>query len=84
MMEKLSKDEVLTLSDADISSRRSVSRRSVLGTLGLGAGVAVAAALGMATSAEARDLPSRPRACDRDPGGQVDYWCYDVGRNQDR
>lgn len=41
-----------TLTDADISSQR-VSRRSLLGTLGIGAGVAVASVVG-ATPAEAQ------------------------------
>jgi hypothetical protein len=51
-----------TLADADISSRR-VSRRSLLATFGLGAGVAVAAVLG-ATPVEAQsDGGGRGRRC---------------------
>src|SRR5258707_303416 len=48
------KDKSFTLDETDISSQRSVSRRSSLGILGLGAGVAAAAVCGVATSAEAR------------------------------
>lgn len=42
----------LTLSDADITSRR-VTRRTLLGALGLGAGVATAATLGVTDVANA-------------------------------
>jgi len=68
------KGKPLTLSDADISSQRSVSRRSLLGTLGIGAGVAAAAALGAATPAQAR---SDRRQCyrDRDPHDRVTVYC---------
>jgi hypothetical protein len=45
----------VTLSDADIVSRRTVTRRSLLGALGLGTGVAAAAALGGLTPTEAAD-----------------------------
>ena len=75
MTEKLSeKGKVVTLSDADISSERSVSRRSVLGTLGLGAGVAAAAVFGTTTAAEAR---SDRRRCwrDSDPRDRITVYC---------
>jgi hypothetical protein len=45
----------LTLSDADITSERAVTRRSLLGVLGVGAGVAAAVAFGTADSAPAAD-----------------------------
>lgn len=45
----------LTLSDADISSEPAVTRRSLLGALGVGAGVAAAVAFGTAQSAPAAD-----------------------------
>jgi hypothetical protein len=48
------KSKTASLSDADISSER-VSRRSMLGTLGIGAGVAAAAVLGTTTPAKASD-----------------------------
>ena len=40
------KDKPHTLSDADISSTRAVTRRTLLSTLGIGAGIAAAAATG--------------------------------------
>jgi hypothetical protein len=45
----------LTLSDADITSEPAVTRRSLLGVLGVGAGVAAAVAFGTAESAFAAD-----------------------------
>jgi ribosomal protein L12E/L44/L45/RPP1/RPP2 len=48
-------DTPLTLSDGDISSERAVTRRSLLGALGVGAGVAAAVAFGTAQSAPAAD-----------------------------
>ena len=68
------KDKPLTLSDTDISSQRSVSRRSLLGTLGIGAGVAAAAAFGAVTPAQAR---SDNRRCyrDRDRGDRSTVYC---------
>jgi hypothetical protein len=45
-------NQPLTLSDADITSQR-VTRRSLLGALGLGAGVAAAATFGVAETAHA-------------------------------
>ena len=47
--------EPVTLTDADITSRRSVTRRSLLGVLGIGTGVAAAAALGGLTPTVAAD-----------------------------
>ena len=41
-----------TLSDADITSRRVVSRRTLLSTLGIGAGIAAAVATGAASYAQ--------------------------------
>lgn len=51
--DKTLNDKPGTLTDADISSQR-VSRRSLLTTLGIGAGVAAGAVVG-ATSAHARE-----------------------------
>ena len=48
-------EQPVTLSDADIGSERVVSRRSLLGVLGLGASVAAGAMLGTTTSAPAAD-----------------------------
>ena len=68
------KDELLTLSDSDISSQRSVSRRSVLGSLGIGAGFAAAAVFGAVTPAQAR---SDRRRCyrDNDRGDRATVYC---------
>lgn len=43
-----------TLTDADISSQRNVSRRALLQTLGLGAGVAAASAFGAVAQAQTK------------------------------
>jgi hypothetical protein len=48
-------DKRHTLFDADISSQRAVTRRSLLGVLGVGAGVAAAVAFGTADSVPAAD-----------------------------
>ena len=48
-------EKALTLSDADITSERAVTRRSLLSALGLGAGVAAAVAFGTAENAPAAD-----------------------------
>jgi hypothetical protein len=47
-------DKTRTLTDEDISSRRSVSRRALLHTLGIGAGIAAAAAFGATTHAQTK------------------------------
>jgi hypothetical protein len=48
-------EKAYTLCDADITSERAVTRRSLLGVLGLGAGVAAAVAFGTAENAAAAD-----------------------------
>ena len=53
MTRKAPVDEPVTLSDADITSKRAVTRRSLLGALGTG--VAAAAALGGLTPTAAAD-----------------------------
>ena len=64
---KDSADKPHTLSEADISTERTVSRRSMLGTIGIGAGVAAAAVLGAVTPAQARS--DRVRVyCDNNRG----------------
>ena len=57
-----------TLSDADIASARIVSRRALLATLGIGAGVAAAAAAGTSAYAQTKGDPCR----DRDHGPPSD------------
>jgi hypothetical protein len=47
--------EPRTLSDADITSQRAVTRRSLLGVLGVSAGVAAAMAFGTAEGVAAAD-----------------------------
>jgi hypothetical protein len=48
-----------TLSDADITSERAVTRRSLLGALGVGAGVAAAVAFGTADGVPAADTEKK-------------------------
>jgi hypothetical protein len=72
----------VTLSDADITSRRRVSRRSFLTALGIGTGVAAATVFGTATPAQADT-----RRCyrDRDPSDRVARYCdRDPIRRSDR
>jgi hypothetical protein len=59
---KTPSEQPVTLTDADIGSERVVSRRSLLGVLGIGAGVAAGAMLGTTTSAPAADAdaPKKP------------------------
>lgn len=66
-----------TLSENDISSER-VTRRSLLGALGIGAGVAAAAVIGTVAPARAADAEGRGRACrfrDADRGDSVRVHC---------
>ncbi len=79
-----SKKETMTLAESDISSERSVDRRSLLGTLGLGVGAAAAAVLGGTGEAKAADQEGRGRRCivargDRDPNDPVIFF-----RDRDR
>ena len=54
-----------TLAESDITSRRTVSRRALLGTLGLGAGLAAVGAL----EAKAQEKPTKRDPCrDADRG----------------
>jgi hypothetical protein len=57
-----------TLSDSEISTERNVSRRSLLGAIGIGTGVFAAAVFGGTNSAEAR------RVCDSNSYDR----CFDV------
>lgn len=73
-----SKEKSVTLSESDISSERSMDRRSILGTIGLGVGAAAAAVIGATTAASAADAEGRGRACrfrDRDRGDSVRVPC---------
>ena len=57
-----SQEEKRTLSNADITSRRATTRRSFLGTLGIGLGVGAAAlVVGVATPADAQKGKKRHR-----------------------
>jgi len=83
-----------TLMDTDIASRRSVSRRTLLASLGISLGVAAAAVVGRPASAVAQrpggctdndqgpneDPPGLGRRCSRRPTGCTDT---DQGRNED-
>ena len=48
-------DEPVTLTDADITSKRAVTRRTLLGALGIGTGLAAAATVGGLTPTSAAD-----------------------------
>ena len=61
-------DKPVTLSDSEISTERNVSRRSLLGAIGIGTGVFAAAIFGGTNAAEAR------RVCDSNPYDR----CFDV------
>jgi len=68
---------IATLSEEDISSK-SVSRRSLLGSLGVGAGVAAAAVFGATSPAQAADAEGRGRRCrfrDADSGDSTRVRC---------
>jgi hypothetical protein len=67
-MDKMLLGQSVALTDADISSRRSVSRRSVLGALGLGLGTAAAAVVG--STAGTAQAP--PGCSDTDSGRYED------------
>jgi hypothetical protein len=59
---KMPAGQSFTLSDADIGSERVVSRRSLLGVLGIGAGVAAGAILGTTKRAPAADSDASKKA----------------------
>ena len=66
-------DQHRTLTDADISSARIVTRRTLLTALGLGAGVAAAAVAGAAAQAQPAPKPTRRDPCrDADHGPPSD------------
>lgn len=58
----------LTLTDADISSQRCVSRRSILSALGLGLGVAALAVVGRSVTAAAQ----APSGCTDTDQGRIE------------
>ena len=63
-----------TLSDADISSTRAVSRRTLLAALGLGAGLVAAAATGaVPTEAQQQPPAPEPKPKRRDPCRDSDH-----------
>jgi hypothetical protein len=64
-----------TLSDADITSARAVTRRTLLAALGIGAGAAAAAVAGAAhaQSTPAPTPPPAPKPTRRDPCRDADH-----------
>jgi hypothetical protein len=60
-------EKTLTLSDADIVSERSVTRRSLLGAIGLGAGVAATVAFGTAGEVPAADSDTKKKKTTKKP-----------------
>jgi len=59
--------ETITLTDAEIGSERSVTRRSLLGALGLGAGAAATVILGAPEAAPAADSDSNKKKAKKPP-----------------
>jgi hypothetical protein len=67
------KDAPRTLADADIVSARTVTRRTLLAALGLGAGLAATTLAGTAARAQAAPKPTRRDPCrDADHGPPSD------------
>jgi hypothetical protein len=64
-----------TLSDADITSARAVTRRTLLTALGVGAGVAAATVAGAAAYAQSTPAPTppAPEPTRRDPCRDADH-----------
>jgi hypothetical protein len=71
------KDTPRTLADADIASRRAVTRRALISTLGIGAGLAAMAAAGAhAQTTEPKSPPKEPKQPPprrRDPCRDADH-----------
>ena len=67
------KDAPLTLSDADIASRRAVTRRTLISTLGIGAGLAAVAAVGAHAQTPAPKPPPKEPPPKRDPCRDADH-----------
>ena len=69
-------DEKRTLSEADIASRRTVTRRTLLSTLGIGAGLAAlgaAGAYGQTTQPPPKQPPPKEPPKRRDPCRDADH-----------
>jgi hypothetical protein len=65
-------DKPITLSDSDISSQPTISRRSLLNSIGVGVGVAAAVVVGAVTPAEARSDRRTVRTwCDNNRGDRT-------------
>ena len=78
MVEWTEMKKLHSLDDADIKVERSVSRRSALGTIGIGLGAAATAILVGTAPARASDGEGRSRNCpyrDNDRGDQVRRNC---------
>jgi hypothetical protein len=59
--------EPITLTDADIVSERTVTRRGLLGTLGLGAGAVLTGVLAPNSAAEAADSADKKKKSTKKP-----------------
>ena len=57
----VSEQATVTLADAEITAERGVTRRSLLGALGLGAGAAATVVFGAPQSAPAADASSKKK-----------------------
>lgn len=67
MASKRAEDATVTLTDAEITAERGVTRRSLLGALGLGAGAAATVMLGAPEAAPAADASSKKKKAKRPP-----------------
>ncbi|HXE69833.1 MAG TPA: hypothetical protein VN523_10780 [Hyphomicrobiaceae bacterium] len=63
----VSEQATVTLTDADITAERSVTRRSLLGALGLGAGAAATVVFGAPQAAPAADDSSKKKKSKKPP-----------------
>ena len=62
-----------TLADADIASRRAVTRRTLISTLGIGAGLAAVAAAGAHAQTKEPKVPPKQPPPKRDPCRDADH-----------
>jgi hypothetical protein len=63
----VSEQATVTLTDADITAERSVTRRSLLGALGIGAGAAATVVFGAPQAAPAADDSSKKKKSKKPP-----------------
>jgi len=64
---RAAEDATVTLTEAEITAERRVTRRSLLGALGLGAGAAATVMLGAPEAAPAADASSKKKKAKKPP-----------------